>query len=147
MAHVKKTKSQEIPPLVKLLCEDRRYKLEAYQFVRLALNYAQEVLGLGGGPAEETPDDEDQPRPLRHITGQNLSHACKQLAHDQYGLMARLVLNGWGIRSTSDFGEIVYNLIKIGEMTRSPGDLREDFDNVYDFDAALAGDFAITKEG
>ena len=37
----------EIHPLVKLLCEDRRYKLEAYQFVRAGLAYAQEELGLG----------------------------------------------------------------------------------------------------
>jgi uncharacterized repeat protein (TIGR04138 family) len=36
-------------PLVELLKQDRRYTLDAYQFVRDALTYAQEVLSMGGG--------------------------------------------------------------------------------------------------
>lgn len=146
----------EIPPIVKLLCEDRRYKLEAYQFVRAGLAYAQEVLGMGGAPvpapqaqAATEHEDEDEPgpsRPLRHVTGQELCLAFRQLAHEQFGYMARLVLADWGIRSTGDFGEIVYNLIKIGEMTKSDHDRREDFDDVYDFDQALVREYRITKE-
>lgn len=151
-----RVKTPDIPPLVKLLCEDRRYKLEAYQFVRAGLNYAQEVLGLGKRRAAdelaeasaeelEALEETDQPRP-RHVNGQDLCVALKQLAHEQYGLMAKLVLNSWGIYSTSDFGEIVYNLIKIGEMTKSEGDRRSDFDNVFDFDQALVRDFAVTRQ-
>ena len=87
-----------------------------------------------------------QPRRPRHVSGQDLCQALRQLAHEQYGLMAKLVLASWGIRSTSDFGEIVYNLIKIGEMSKSDGDRREDFDDVYDFDQAFVREFAITKE-
>jgi uncharacterized repeat protein (TIGR04138 family) len=68
------------------------------------------------------------------------------LAHEQYGLLAKLVLASWGIRSTSDFGEIVYNLIRIGRLSKSPRDRREDFDNVYDFEQALVKEFVITKE-
>jgi uncharacterized repeat protein (TIGR04138 family) len=146
---VARVKSPEIPPLIKLLCEDRRYKLEAYQFVRAGLGYAQEVLGLGTQPVDDSigADDEesDRPRP-RHVTGQDLCWAFRKLAHEQYGYMARLVLADWGIRSTSDFGEIVYNLIKIGEMTKSPTDHRSHFDGVYDFDQALMREYQITKE-
>jgi len=132
----------DIHPLIKLLCEDRRYKLEAYQFVRSGLEYAQDVLELGR--AEEAATPEGEVRQVRHVTGQDLSHALKQYAHDQYGYMAKLVLAGWGITCTSDFGEIVYNLIKIGEMTKSPEDRREDFDQVFDFDQALVSEFVIT---
>ena len=146
--------SEDIHPLVKLLCEDRRYKLDAYQFVRAGLSYAQDVLELGGAADEllstelelgqgESADAEE--KPLRHVTGQDLCHALKLFAQDQFGLMSKLVLNSWGIVSTSDFGEIVYNLIKIGEMTKSPHDRREDFDDVYDFDQALVKEFAIPK--
>lgn len=133
----------EIHPLIKLLCEDRRYKLEAYQFVRSGLEYAQEVLELGRH--EETTLPEGEVRTVRHVTGQDLSHALKQYAHDQYGYLARLVLAEWGIRTTNDFGEIVYNLIKIGEMTKSPEDRREDFDGVFDFEQALVREFVITS--
>jgi uncharacterized repeat protein (TIGR04138 family) len=123
------------------MAQDRRYKLEAYNFVRAGLVYAQDVLALG---REDFGQQDGQGQPARHVSGRDLCFALKQFAHAQYGLMARLVLVSWGIRSTSDFGEIVYNLIRIGEMTRSPIDRREDFDDVYDFDEALTREFVIT---
>lgn len=137
-----KSMTPEIHPLIKLLCEDRRYKLDAYQFVRSGLEYAQDVLELGRSEEKMLPEGEI--RQVRHVTGQDLSVALKEFAHNQYGYMAKLVLAGWGIHTTSDFGEIVYNLIKIGEMTKSPEDRREDFDAVYDFEQALVREFAIT---
>jgi uncharacterized repeat protein (TIGR04138 family) len=160
---VARVKTEEIPPLVRLLCEDRRYKLEAYQFVRTGLTYAQEMLGLAADEARPRRlprragssqrddsarhmDKDDEPRPPRHVSGQELCHALRRMAHEHYGRLAKLVLAEWGIRSTSDFGEIVYNLIKIGEMSKSDGDQRSDFDDVYDFDAALVQEFAIRKE-
>ena len=48
--------------------------------------------------------------------------------------------------ATSDFGEIVYNLIRIGKMSKSAGDRREDFDEVYDFEQALVQEYRITHE-
>ena len=56
--------------------------------------------------------------------------------------MAKLVLASWGIRSTSDFGEIVYNLIRIGKMSKSDDDRREDFDDVYDFEQAFVREYS-----
>ena len=153
-----RVKSPEIPPLVKLLCEDRRYKLEGYQFVRMGLTFAQEVLGLGDEVVspkprraakqvrDEASDSDEAPRRPRHVSGQDLCHALRRLASEQFGLMAKLVLASWGVRATSDFGEIVYNLIRIGEMSKSAGDRREDFDDVYDFDRAFVREFVIVKE-
>ena len=63
----------------------------------------------------------------RHITGQQLCEAIRKYALEQYGFMAKTVLNSWGVFSTGDFGEIVYNLIRIKHMKRSdrpPGGLR-----------------------
>lgn len=133
---------EEIDPLIKLLCEDHRYKFDAYAFIREGLDYAQQLLY----PAKGEPDS--KVKLSRHITGQDLCHAMRHLAHDRYGYLALPVLQSWGLRSTSDFGEVVYNLIKIGIMSKSPGDSREHFDDVYDFEQALLHDFAIcpTKE-
>ena len=145
---VPRSAAAELPPLVKLLTEDRRYKLEAYQFVGAGLEYSQEVLGLGkpGPRSRRKKVAEDDDRPVRHVSGQDLCLALRQFAHAQYGFLAKLVLESWGVRSTNDFGEIVYNLIKIGKMSKSDNDRREDFDNVYDFEQALVKEFAITKE-
>ena len=131
-------------PIVQLLERDSRYKLEAYQFVRDALAYAQDELGMGPQPQQEPVSDEDDPPADAHLTGQQLCEAIRQLALDQFGLMARVVFDSWGVRSTSDFGEIVYNLIEIGLMKKSAADRREDFNDVFEFEEAFEREFKIT---
>src|SRR6266576_3880058 len=112
-------------PLSKLLKRDKRYKFDAYVFVFEALNYAQEQLGLGREQPTEEEEKLEQPEPKekhsggkkaeRHLTGQQLCEAIRQYAQDQYGLMAKAVLASWGVRSTGDIGNIVFNLIDIGQ--------------------------------
>jgi uncharacterized repeat protein (TIGR04138 family) len=136
-------------PILQLLRDDPRYKIDAYQFVREALTYAQEVLALGAEqPTDLTQDeleDETQPRVEAHLTGQQLCEAIRMYALEQYGLMAKTVLNSWGLYKTSDFGNIVYNLIEIGLMKKSKEDRREDFDDVYDFDEGFKTNFKIKR--
>jgi uncharacterized repeat protein (TIGR04138 family) len=135
------------PAIAQLLREDRRYPLEAYIFVFEALHYAQNVLGMGtdapSAPAccEEAEDEESGPQ--HHVTGQELCEAIRQFALEQYGLMAKVVLGNWGLHATGDFGEIVFNLIRIGRMRKTPHDRREDFDDVFDFDTAFRQQFRI----
>ncbi len=57
--------------------------------------------------------------------------------------MAKLVLGNWGMHATRDFGEIVFNLIRIGRMKKTPQDRREDFDDVFDFEQAFCRQFRI----
>ena len=60
-------------------------------------------------------------------------------------MMAKVVLNNWGVEKTGDFGDLVYNLIDIGLMKKSKDDRREDFDDVYDFQQAFEEQFQITE--
>jgi uncharacterized repeat protein (TIGR04138 family) len=133
-------------PLAIVLERDPRYRVEAYEFVREALGYAQDCLQLGQelGAWREREEDPDDPNRERHLTGQELCEAIRHYVIAEYGFMAKAVLNSWGIRSTSDFGEIVYNLIDVGLMKKSESDRREDFDGVYDFDEALCRQFQIS---
>jgi uncharacterized repeat protein (TIGR04138 family) len=134
-------------PIAQLLKEDRRYPLEAYVFIFEALNYAQNVLEMGAeSPSELPPPPEPEGKPQaveRHVSGQELCEAIRRYALEQYGYMAKTVLNSWGIHGTGDFGEIVFNLIRAGQMRKTPADTRIDFDNVYDFDAAFKQQFKI----
>ena len=133
-------------PIAQLLREDRRYKLDAYIFVFEALRYAQEEMGLGSdapSEAEEYGESWQEERAPRHLTGQELCEAIRRFGLEQYGYMAKCVFNQWGVTSTSDFGEIVFNLIRIGEMRKTPDDRREDFDDVFDFDEGLTKKFQI----
>jgi uncharacterized repeat protein (TIGR04138 family) len=96
---------------------DGRYHERGLLFVLAALEYAQ-----GRLPAR------------RHLSGQELAWACRDLALEQFGLLAPMVLRYWGIATTEDLGRIVYHLIDVGLLARQPSDRLEDFDRVYDFD-------------
>ena len=132
-------------PIVELLKKDQRYTFDAYVFVFEALNHAQNVLGMGEEVASELSDEDEEGRATeRHVTGQQLCEAIRQFAIEQYGYMAKDVLASWGIRETGDFGEIVFNLIRIGQMRKTPEDSRADFDSVYDFETAFRQEFKIS---
>lgn len=134
-------------PIAKLLKEDRRYKIDAYAFVFEALNYAHNRLGMGTdrpAEAEEETEEGSGRETERHLTGQQLCEAIRLYALEQYGYMAKTVLNSWGVTKTGDFGEIVFNLIGIGQMRKTPDDRREDFDDVFDFDTDLQERFKIS---
>jgi len=91
---------------------------------------------------EAAASDDDEPE--RHVSGQELCEAMRQYAHEQYGYLAKNVLNHWSIYATSDFGEIVFNLIEIEQMRKTPHDRREDFDNVFDFDEGFQHSFQFS---
>lgn len=136
-------------PIARLLEEDRRYALGAYVFVFEALQYAQDVLDMGTEHPSEPQDEAGSAEtrdPERHVSGQELCEAIRRYALEQYGLMAKTVLNNWGIHGTGDFGEIVFNLIRIGQMRKTPADARVDFDNVFDFDTVLKKGFKISPD-
>lgn len=140
-----------------MLRQDRRYKIEAYAFVFDALRFGHEKLGMGTPrPAEKSarpPKKRAAARrepqageevAERHLTGQELCEAIRLLALEQFGYMAKHVFNNWGVHGTGDFGEIVFNLIRAGEMRKTDSDRREDFDDVFDFEEVLQRRFEIT---
>jgi uncharacterized repeat protein (TIGR04138 family) len=138
-------------PIARLLEEDRRYTIEAYVFLFEALQYAQNVLKMGeekpSDPPLEPAEEHDEPAgPQRHVTGQELCEAIRRYALEQYGYMAKTVLNSWGLHTTNDFGEVVFNLIRIKQMRKTPSDTRVDFDNIFDFDVAFKQEFKITPQ-
>jgi len=149
-------------PLFQLLQRDRRYTLEAYLFVLEALSFAQDSLGMGQEPAVE----ELEPLPggeadatagkvrgrrtrsrkqeaERHVSGQQLCEAARLYGLQQYGFLAPTVLGSWGIRATDDLGEIVFNMIDIGQMRKTRSDKREDFRGVFDFAEGFARDLSF----
>jgi uncharacterized repeat protein (TIGR04138 family) len=133
-------------PLVELLRRDRRFTPDAYRFVFEALKFGQEELGQGKSSASDLDGDSDVDEEVRHVTGQQLCGAIRRYALQQFGPLAKHVLNHWGVRTTSDFGDIVFNLIDVGQMKKTDSDRREDFDGVFDFDDGLQETFGQSMQ-
>lgn len=106
---------------------ESRYDERAYLFVLAALELVQQKL----------PE-------RRHLTGTELVHGCRELALQRYGVLARTVLEHWGVRSTADIGEVVFALVDTGLLMSQPQDRKEDFVDAFDFAAAFDRDYRWT---
>lgn len=104
---------------------DVRYHPNAYQFVYAALRFTQQCLNR---PVTSVAENDDA-----HISGVELLDGIRAFALNQFGLMTRTVFGQWGIRTTDDFGQIVFELIDRGEMSKTDRDRLSDFYDVYDF--------------
>jgi uncharacterized repeat protein (TIGR04138 family) len=110
-----------------LILEDARYPLAAFGFLHDALGKA--VADVHG---QDTP-----PEQSRHVSGQQLCFALRDLAVERWGMLARTVLDRWNIHQTLDFGNMVYLLIEHGYMNKTEEDSIEDFRDVFDFEEAF----------
>lgn len=97
-----------------------RFQDMAYVFVLRALHHVLQGLG--------------EPR---HISGRELAEGVRDLALEQFGPMARTVLEHWGIHETGDVGDIVFALVEAGILIKQDEDTRRDFEGVFDFDEAF----------
>jgi uncharacterized repeat protein (TIGR04138 family) len=72
-----------------------------------------------------------------HVAGKELLDGIRQYALKTYGPMARTVLEYWGIHTTEDFGNIVFNMIAVKLFSKTEDDTIEDFKDVYQFESAF----------
>lgn len=124
--------------LAEIASTDEKYALEAYEFLCHALAHTQEMLGREPAIDPKT----GEPR-IRHVTGQELLEGIREFALVQFGMMAGVVFRLWGVRSTGDFGAMVYRLIDAGLWHKSPTDRLEDFEDLYDFDKAFVQEYKL----
>ncbi len=108
----------------RIRAREPRYREGAYLFVLAALEFSQSRL-----------------TDRRHISGAELASAVRELAITRYGVTARLVLEYWGVRSTSDIGDIVFTLVDLGMLLSQPTDTREEFFGLFDFAEAFEREY------
>ena len=112
---------------------DPRYDIDAYRFLRDALNH---TLRAGKGGKGEVRS--------RHIRGPELLNGFRELALNEFGPMALTVLQAWGVNRCEDIGEMVFCLVEIGAFGTTAEDSREDFKGGYDFAEAFVRPFLPT---
>ena len=119
-------------PMEQVVREDGRYPAQAYALLNEALVRAvKEIHG------DQAPGD------LKHVSGAQLCLALKQLAQERWGMLAKTVLGKWNIRSTLDFGNMVYLLISHKYMGKAEEDSIEHFRDVFSFDDAFGESGAL----
>jgi len=121
--------------LEEIAAADGRYTPEALEFVFEGLGHTVKMLGK----------DEQEGR-SRHVSGQDLANGLRELAIEKWGRMAKSVLNKWGVKTTRDFGEMVYLMIEYEWMSAQPTDSIEDFDNIYDFKTAFEDAYEVATD-
>src|SRR5713226_7924815 len=100
------------PELLDLALKDGRYAWEAFEFALDAIGHAARMFG------KDAPGEGETPGPEHHVTG-------RELARREFGLMAPVVFDLWGVRSTDDVGEIVFALIGAGILFKTDADRKE----------------------
>lgn len=92
------------------------YAADAYAFIHDALTDTVQQLSKDGAP--------------RHLSAEELYFGSCMFAIKTYGPLAGEVLYHWGVESSSDIGNIVYNLIEEGIFGKQKEDAREQFDHL-----------------
>lgn len=108
-----------------VLKRDKRYDPLAYLFLKDALDFTlkRAAEGNGGEP--------------RHVSGVELCHGFRDLAIQEFGPMASTLMREWGLRESSDIGEMVFHLIEEQMFGKQDSDTKEDFASAFDFDDAF----------
>ncbi len=114
--------------------DDPRYARGAYYFLRQALDFSLKELHKRG-ELDRT----------NHLSGQQLLEGIRMYAIDQYGPMARSVLEHWGVKKCEDFGNIVFNLVECKVLGKTDRDSKEDFTGGYSFRTAFDKPFRPEK--
>jgi uncharacterized repeat protein (TIGR04138 family) len=99
---------------------ESRFDEKAFLFVLAAIEFCQQRL-----------------TERRHLSGRELALGCRDLALERYGVLARSVLEHWGLTSSASIGEVVFALVDVGLLSAQPTDSAADFLDVFDFHEAF----------
>ena len=100
-----------------IVAKDPRYNARAYSLLVDVIRY----LGENG----------------KHMSGADILDEFKETALDQFGPMAYTVLTEWGVSSTEDIGEMMFNLVDAHRIEKDENDTADDFVGGYDFKEAF----------
>ncbi len=104
----------------RIRASDERFAPDAYAFVMDSLEVTMRRIGE-----------------RRHVSAEELVGGVCANARQRFGLFAYTVLAKWGMKTSDDVGEIVFQLIGVGILSQQESDRRSDFNGVADFHDAL----------
>lgn len=115
-----------------IVAHDPRFRPEAYFFTLESLTYALEKNRKEGQ--------------FGHIDGRQLLLHLKDHAEEQFGFLGTVVFHEWGLKSTADFGDIVFNLADARLLSKQETDTKDDFADVFEF-SVFEDEFHLPEAG
>jgi len=109
--------------------KDSRFGKDAYIFLKDALEYTIKQRKRG---KVETGS---------HVNAAELLDGLRQHALKEFGPMVMTVFEYWGIRTSADVGQMVFNLINAGVFGKTESDSVDDFDQALDFHLVFVAPF------
>ncbi len=111
--------------VTRAIARDPRFVADAYYFLRDALDATIKGLPHSGDKSS------------MHVNPQTLCMGFRDFAKSLYGPMVPAIMESWGVTSTADIGQIVFNLIESGAFSKGDTDRQEDFAGVFTFEEAF----------
>ena len=105
--------------------QDPRYHRDAYFFIADGVSFTSRSI------------QEGERGKRRHISGQELLEGIREYTLQQFGTLAKTVLNDLGIYTTEDIGNIVFNMVQRNLLGASEEDSPQDFASGYDLHEAF----------
>src|SRR2546430_17181623 len=99
---------------------DPRYQRDAYVFLRDALDFTTKQ------------QKKVKATTIRHVSGPELLEGVRHYALKEFGPMVMTVFDSWGIHTSEDIGNMVFDLIGAVICGNTEEDSIEDFSNAYD---------------
>ena len=121
--------------IAKLREENPKFSAAAYHFIRRSLDHSLRKLKR---------QDADRPA---HVSGKELLVGFRDLALEEYGPLAKTVLEDWGITKCSEVGEVVFQLVRMGVLGKNDNDVIEDFEELWSFAEAFEVPFLPQSRG
>lgn len=112
-----------------IVAKDRRYDARAYTLLTAVLKRLFKSASKGGQS--------------QHITASDILEEFREFSLDQFGPMTYCVLIEWGVSSSEDLGEMMFNLVDSHRIERDKNDSKDDFIGGYDFIEAFLVPYAV----
>jgi uncharacterized repeat protein (TIGR04138 family) len=120
--------------LEKIFANDSRYHREAYIFLRDALEATLKRRKKARKDASG------------HVAASELLDGFRLHGLQEFGPMAITVFDYWGVHSSEDIGNMVFNLVQVGIFGKTDEDTPEAFREGYDFAEAFVLPFLPAPE-
>lgn len=123
----------------RIMLKDDRYHPDSYEFVNDAVIYTVKMFESKRASGES-----------RHVTGQELLMGIIEYAIKKFGPLAYEVFCEWGIKDGMSIGNIVFNMLEYGLLSKTDRDSIEDFKFPIDFEKNLKTPFmapSVSFEG